>query len=199
MKYTLSPVVVCLSDLRVWVSRMVLKDPVRVHVRDRAEQLLHHLGEMGGAPRNPAPRKHFLLWTVKPSGCHCTDACGGNSCRRVPNLLLGALPPFSGHHGGLLLGKAALLDDAVVQLLTMADLHDEVVALWPLMHRVELHDVGVVHRREHLDIVDLLHDCMTSCVSVCCIFCYAMDVCDVVYIVGCCLLRRAPRSPSGRP
>ena len=29
--------------------------------------------EMGGAPRNLAPRSHFLAWTVKPSGCHCTD------------------------------------------------------------------------------------------------------------------------------
>ena len=31
------------------------------------------LREMGGAPRNPAPRNHFLAWTAKPSGCHCTD------------------------------------------------------------------------------------------------------------------------------
>ena len=29
--------------------------------------------EMGGAPRNPAPRNHFLVWIVKPSGWHCTD------------------------------------------------------------------------------------------------------------------------------
>ena len=28
--------------------------------------------EMEGAPRNPAPRNHFLVWIVKPSGCHCT-------------------------------------------------------------------------------------------------------------------------------
>ena len=28
---------------------------------------------MGGAPRNPAPRNHFLVWIVKPSGWHCTD------------------------------------------------------------------------------------------------------------------------------
>ena len=40
--------------------------------------------EMGGAPRNPAPRNHFLVWIVKPSGCHCTDAFGGNKYRRVP-------------------------------------------------------------------------------------------------------------------
>ena len=46
---------------------------------------------MGGAPRNPALRNHFLVWTVKPSGCHCTDAFGGKDiveCRP----LLGALP-----------------------------------------------------------------------------------------------------------
>ena len=30
--------------------------------------------EWGGDPRNPAPRSHFLVWIVKPSGCHCTDA-----------------------------------------------------------------------------------------------------------------------------
>ena len=31
------------------------------------------LRETGGAPGNPAPRKHFLVWIVKPAGCHCTD------------------------------------------------------------------------------------------------------------------------------
>ena len=35
--------------------------------------------DMGGAPRNPAPRKHFLAWIVKSSGCHCTDAFGGKN------------------------------------------------------------------------------------------------------------------------
>ena len=29
--------------------------------------------EIGAAPRNPAPRIHFFVWIVKPSGCHCTD------------------------------------------------------------------------------------------------------------------------------
>ena len=29
--------------------------------------------EMGGAPRNLAPRNHLLMWIVKQSGCHCTD------------------------------------------------------------------------------------------------------------------------------
>ena len=33
-----------------------------------------HIREKGGAPRNPAPRNHFLAWIVKSSGCHCTDA-----------------------------------------------------------------------------------------------------------------------------
>ena len=33
--------------------------------------------ELGGAPRNPAPRNRFLAWIVKPSGCHCTGAFGG--------------------------------------------------------------------------------------------------------------------------
>ena len=31
------------------------------------------LREMGGAPRNLAPRNHFLVRIVKPSDCHCTD------------------------------------------------------------------------------------------------------------------------------
>ena len=31
------------------------------------------LREVGGAPRNLAPRNHFSVWIVKPSGCHCTD------------------------------------------------------------------------------------------------------------------------------
>ena len=41
---------------------------------------------MGGAPRNPAPRNHFLVRIVEPSGCHCTDAFGGKRYRRVPTL-----------------------------------------------------------------------------------------------------------------
>ena len=28
------------------------------------------LRDMGGAPRNPAPRNHFLVWIVKSPGCH---------------------------------------------------------------------------------------------------------------------------------
>ena len=31
------------------------------------------LREMGGAPTNLAPRSHFLVWILKPSGCHFTD------------------------------------------------------------------------------------------------------------------------------
>ena len=47
--------------------------------------------EMGGAPRNPAPRNHFLVWIVKSPGCHCRDALGGKEYRRVPTPLR-ALP-----------------------------------------------------------------------------------------------------------
>ena len=39
-----------------------------------------YIGEMRGAPSNPAPRNHFLVWIAKPSGCHCTD---GHSSSRV--------------------------------------------------------------------------------------------------------------------
>ena len=42
--------------------------------------------ETGGAPRNPARRNHFWVWTVKSPGCRCTDAFGGKSYRRVPTL-----------------------------------------------------------------------------------------------------------------
>ena len=49
---------------------------------------------MGGAPRNLAPRNHFLVRIVKPSGCHCTDAFGGNKYRRVPTPP-GSTSPFS--------------------------------------------------------------------------------------------------------
>ena len=48
---------------------------------------------MGGAPRNPAPRNHFLVCIVKLSGCHCTDAFDGNKQNIVEcRPLLGALP-----------------------------------------------------------------------------------------------------------
>ena len=49
---------------------------------------------MAGAPRNPAPRNNFLVWIVKPSGCHCTDAFDGKSYRRVPTPLR-STSPFS--------------------------------------------------------------------------------------------------------
>ena len=48
--------------------------PPRHHRRRRRRHLVRSLREMGGASRNPAPRSHFLVWIVKPSGCHCTDA-----------------------------------------------------------------------------------------------------------------------------
>ena len=48
--------------------------------------------EIGGAPRNPAPRNHCLVWIVKPSGCHRTDAFGGNDYRRVPTPLRSTSP-----------------------------------------------------------------------------------------------------------
>ena len=66
--------------------------------------------EMGGAPRNAAPRNHFLVWIVKPSGFHCTD---GHLTSRVftedqniaqCRLPLGTLPlsPISGFREPLL-------------------------------------------------------------------------------------------------
>ena len=39
--------------------------------------------QMGGAPRNPASKNHFVVWIVESSGCHCTDAFGGDNYRRV--------------------------------------------------------------------------------------------------------------------
>ena len=65
-------------------------------LRTRPEQLR----EMGGAARNPAPRNHFLVWTVKSSGGHCTDAFGEKhivECRP----LLGALPLSLATHGAI--------------------------------------------------------------------------------------------------
>ena len=35
--------------------------------------------EMGGAPRNLAPKNHLLVWIVKTSACQCTD--GHLTCR----------------------------------------------------------------------------------------------------------------------
>ena len=49
---------------------------------------------MGGAPRNPAPRNHLLVWVVKPSGCHCTAAFSEHTYRRVPTPLR-STSPFS--------------------------------------------------------------------------------------------------------
>ena len=52
----------------------------------------HPIREMGGAPRNPAPRNHLLVWIVKSPGCHCTDAFGGKQYRRVPTPLRSTSP-----------------------------------------------------------------------------------------------------------
>ena len=49
---------------------------------------------LGGASRNPAPRNHFLVRIVKPSGSHCTDAYGGNKYPIVPTPLR-STSPFS--------------------------------------------------------------------------------------------------------
>ena len=46
---------------------------------------------MGGAPRNPAPRNHFLIWMFKSPGCHCTVVFGEQNIVECPPLL-GALP-----------------------------------------------------------------------------------------------------------
>ena len=62
----------------------------RTHLRAAALSLR----ETGGAPRNPAPRSHFSVRIVKPSGCHCTDAFGGKKYRGVPTPLR-STSPFS--------------------------------------------------------------------------------------------------------
>ena len=54
--------------------------------------------EMGGAPRNPAPRNHLLVWIGIPSGCRCTDTFGENKYRRVPTPLR-STSPFSDSQG----------------------------------------------------------------------------------------------------
>ena len=50
--------------------------------------------ETGGPPRNPAPRNHLLIWIVKTSGCHSTDAFCGKKYRREPTPLR-STSPFS--------------------------------------------------------------------------------------------------------
>ena len=66
---------------------LLYADPL-VHLAPLRQEFLR---EMVGAPKNPAPSHHFWVWIVKPSGCHCTDAFGGQNiveCRP----LIGALP-----------------------------------------------------------------------------------------------------------
>ena len=48
--------------------------PIALQLLSCASGNIPSLREMGGAPRNLAPGNHFLVWIVKPSGCHCTDA-----------------------------------------------------------------------------------------------------------------------------
>ena len=47
---------------------------------------------MGGAPSNPAARNQVWVWLLKPSGCHCTGAFGGQTKLVECRPLLGALP-----------------------------------------------------------------------------------------------------------
>ena len=65
-----------------------------LRARARATATRLSVREPGGAPRNPAPRNYFLAWIVEPSGCQCTDALGGNKCRRAPTPLR-STSPFS--------------------------------------------------------------------------------------------------------
>ena len=47
---------------------------IYIYIHTYIHMYIHiSLREMGGAPRNLAPRSRFLVWVVKPSGCHCTD------------------------------------------------------------------------------------------------------------------------------
>ena len=58
-------------------------------------QLVYTIREMGCAPRNPAPRNHFLVWIVKPSGCHCTDGhLTSRAFTEDPNRIVECRPPL---------------------------------------------------------------------------------------------------------
>ena len=72
----------------IYIYNVDLQRDAALRLRDRA------IREMGGASRNPAPRNHFLVWIVQPSGCLCTDAFGGKKYRRVPTHLR-STSPFS--------------------------------------------------------------------------------------------------------
>ena len=95
----------CSGDLWHFCKNSVCLNPVRkpVHtvpgprraMTGRARPEGPQVGEMGGAPSNPAPRNHFLVRIVKPSGCHCTAAFGWEKAyRRVPTPLR-STSPFS--------------------------------------------------------------------------------------------------------
>ena len=70
----------------------------RERQRER-ERYRYDIREMGGAPRNQAPRNHLLVRIVKPSGCHCTDGHLTSSvslrtriCCRLPTPLRSTSP-----------------------------------------------------------------------------------------------------------
>ena len=67
---------------------------VRFHLSDVVHRLSANIRQMGGAPRNPAPGNHLLVWILKPSGCHCTGPIGGETYRRVPTPLRSASLPL---------------------------------------------------------------------------------------------------------
>ena len=87
--------------------------------------------EMGGAPRNPAPRNHFWVWIVKPSRCHCAEwhltsrvfTEDQTTYRRVPTPLR-STSPFSKrgrwalgsfpHDGLVLMTRLALYKEGVM-------------------------------------------------------------------------------------
>ena len=48
--------------------------------------------EGGGAPGIRLLGTTLLVWIVKPSGCRCTDASGGENCRRAPTPLRSTSP-----------------------------------------------------------------------------------------------------------
>ena len=75
------------------ISNPVLQFPLTSSVRQVIPpEIRNGRRETEGAPRNPAPRNHFLVWIVQSPGCHCTDAFGGKQYRQC-RPLLAALPP----------------------------------------------------------------------------------------------------------
>ena len=136
-------------------------------------------GEMRGAPGSPAAGNHFLVWIVKPSGCHCTDGHltsrvlteEQTTYRRVPNPLR-SMSPFTSVCWAVERDSRRCAAHAMTRLLGCQASLSFYVSMYPCIY-VSMYPC--IYVSMYLCIYVSMYICMYVCMSVCMYVC--MYVC----------------------